>query len=293
MKKPNIIENTSESSVSTVRAALLDGLVAETMDAVRAAPRTRDTIYGDFSSIVSMARSVAYRESTLLERGLDRLLSAAPHLQVLKAHTPMPIVGAALELLKHNNWSALSALRLDSEVFYTSTYKPDHLVFNQNTAELVIIDQKRNASLLSLPELRMRMMAAGLTAADWLYHQGYNLHIEHVQIAIVDCSDGKSNPDSGVFGLSDIDRLFRTEGVGQALMELRAELAQEVQLQLREACLQVVEHPICSASDDAEPFWQLDDSTLKQQGAVENTGKLRRPKRLQSRTAYFSEVCER
>lgn len=291
MKKPTFIDSNSNPSNSAANAVLFDGLVSETMEQVRASPRKRDEIFGEFSPIASMIRSVAYRESALLEKGLERKLSAIPHLHVLKVSADMPIVEAALELLKHNPWSALSALRLDSEVYYEGTYKPDHLILDLNTAVLVILDQKRNAGLLSTKELRKRMMAAALTAADWLYHQGYNLQIEDVQIAIIDCSDGKSEPDRGIFALSDIDRLFGTEGVADALKELRAELAHEVQRQLRETCVQVLrQHPGSAASGATEGLnGNLGDPELKQQ-SPEKVGRSRRPKRVNMQPAVYANA---
>lgn len=290
LKTPNFTDSNSNRSTSVESAALLDGLVAETMRQVRAAPRTRDEMFGAFSSIASMIRSVAYRESALLEQGLVRMFSALPHLQVLKVPAAMPIVASALEVLKLNQFSEFSALRLDSEVHYVDTYKPDHLILNRETATLFIVDQKRNAGLLT-KELLRRMMAAALTATDWLYRQGYNLQIADVQIAIIDCSDGKSEPDHGIFALSDIDKLFGTEGVADALKELRAELAQEVQRQLRETCFQVLGQNRVSAAPEATEgqTGNTNDPALRQQSS-ERVERLRRPKRVHLQPAMHANA---
>src|SRR5690606_19809901 len=126
---------------------------------------------------------------------------------------------------------------------------------------------------------------------DWLYNQGYNLQIADVQIAIIDCSDGKSDPDHGIFALRDIDELFGTEGVADALNELRAELAQEVQRQLRETCFQVLGHNPGSAASRATEgrTGNIDDPALKQQ-SPEKVERLRRPKRISLQPAVHANA---
>ncbi|MDX8527017.1 hypothetical protein RFM68_21175 [Mesorhizobium sp. MSK_1335] len=81
-----------------------------------------DAIFGGYSEFVSVARSVAFHEGKLLEWGIAAIARCNPDLLVLPADRPMPVVPAALELLKRNEWTDIQGIRLPSEVHTTKTY---------------------------------------------------------------------------------------------------------------------------------------------------------------------------
>lgn len=130
-----------------------------------------DPVFGRFAVLNSFVCAVTYHEGKLLEAGIARLAAENPALVLMPSQTALPIVPAALEMLKRNDWSSLEGLRLRSEVHYKTSYVPDLFIVDQERHSALIIDVKR--SLGSVPEPRLnalptRMMASALIAGDWL-----------------------------------------------------------------------------------------------------------------------------
>jgi hypothetical protein len=217
-------------------------LVDRTMKSVRSGIPKPDKVFGDFSPIVSLARSVAYHEGKLLELGIARIVACNPDLVLLPTDRSMPIVPAAVELLKRNDWSSLKGIRLPSEVHASETYTPDLLIAHKRRHSGLIIDVKRSlASYVEtrLEALRFRMMAVAAIASSWLAERQGPVLVE-VSTAIIDGSDEISDHDKGVFSLSEIDALLEIDGAGAAMTHLRSIFARRVRTELMKQCQLVV-----------------------------------------------------
>jgi len=155
----------------------------------------------------------------------------------------MPIVPAAREFLKRNEWSSLEGIRLRSEVHARESYTPDLVLVNGKRHAALIMDVKR--SLASYQErrlnaLRQRMMSVALIAADWLYVECKAPAVSEVGIAVVDGADEASDHTKGIFGLSELGHLLEVAGAGEALAYLRTMFAARVHEELERECRDVL-----------------------------------------------------
>ena len=188
------------SSVAPELEPILSGLVDQALEAIRAGNYRSDDVFGDYAELNSFVRAVTFHEGILLEQGLERLASLSPVLRVIKLLEPLPIVPAALELLERNDWDALEAIHLRSDVHYKQSYMPDLLFLDRVARRAIIIDVKRSLSSYQeskLKALRRKMMAAALTAGDVLHQQGRQ-GIAEIDIAIIDGSDERATPPSAL-----------------------------------------------------------------------------------------------
>jgi len=214
-------------------------LVDKAIGAILAGDPKPDAVFGEFTTFISMARSVSYHEGKLLEAGIVRIAACNPNLMVMPQDRPMPIVPAALAFLERNEWSALEGIRLRSDVHYRTTYTPDLIVVNRKHHWALILDVKRSLASYQerrLDALRQRMMAAALIGADWLYVECKAPPVSEVGIAIVDGADEAADPDRGLFGLTGIGGLLEIAGAGAALARLRAMFAVRVREELERQC---------------------------------------------------------
>jgi hypothetical protein len=225
------------------READFDVLIDRAIAAIRAAGDRADPVFGPFAELNSIVRAVTYHEGKLLEWGVARLATENPALVLMPPETALPIVSAAVELLKRNDWSELEGLRLPSEVHYKTSYIPDLFLVDRDRQLALLFDVKR--SLASYAErrlnvLRRRMMAAALIAGDWLHIEGRVAGVSRVDVAIIDGSSERRDQKSGVFALDEVGDLIGLPDAGEAMLELRAKFAQRVQAEVRAACLRAI-----------------------------------------------------
>lgn len=252
------------SSITPELEPILSGLVDQALEAIRAGNARCDEVFGDYAELNSFVRAVTFHEGILLEQGLERLASLSPDLRVIRLSEPLPIVPAALELLERNEWDALEAIHLRSDVHYKMSYTPDLLILDRVARRAIIIDVKRSLASYQeskLKALRRKMMAAALTAADVLHQQGRQ-GIAEIDIAIIDGSDEQSAQERGVFALREVGDLLRLPYAGQAMLKLREMFAARVQEEMQQLCQRLVTAPAepdiinsddYLASDDEDP----------------------------------------
>lgn len=152
-------------------------------------------------------------------------------------------VPAAVELLKRNQWEGLEGLRLRSEVHYRTTYAPDLFIVDRDRHSALILDIKRSLASYSEPRLsalRRKMMAAALTAGDWLHTEGRVAGVSRVNIAIVDGSSERSDSADGIFALDEIGELIGVPDAGEAMGTLRANFARRVQSEIEASCWRAI-----------------------------------------------------
>lgn len=218
-------------------------MVDRSIGAILSGDARPDMVFGDYSGLVSMARSVSFHEGRLLEWGMIRIAACNRDLQVMPPDKPMPVVPAAIEFLERNEWSSLEGIRLRSEVHAKQSYTPDIVIVNRKRHSALIIDVKRSLASYAehrLDALRNRMMAVALIAADWLYVERKAPLVSDVGIAIIDGSNEASDHGKGVFGLSEIDDLFEIAGAGEAMAHLRTMFAVRVREELGRRCKDVL-----------------------------------------------------
>lgn len=233
------VRDAQDGTPASSRAADFEVLIDRAIASIRLAGDRPDPVFGTFAELNSIVRAVTYHEGKLLEWGVARLAAENPVLVQMPPETALPIVPAAVELLKRNEWAGLEGLRLRSDVHYTTTYAPDLFLVDRDRHSALILDVKR--SLASYAErklnmLRRRMMAAALTAGDWLHIEGRVAGVSRVDIAIIDGSSERRDRGSGVFALDEIGDLIGVADAGDAMLELRANFAHRVQVEVEASC---------------------------------------------------------
>lgn len=234
-----------DGDIVAARLADFDVLLDRAVASIRAAGDRPDPVFGSFAELNSLVRAVTYHEGKLLEWGVARLAAENASLVQMPQETALPIVPAAVELLKRNEWAGLEGLRLRSEVHYTTTYAPDLFLVDRDRHSALILDVKR--SLASYPErrlnaLRRKMMAAALTAGDWLHIEGRVAGVSRVDIAIIDGSSERRDRRNGVFALDEIGDLIGVADAGAAMLELRANFACRVRAEVEASCRRALRH---------------------------------------------------
>lgn len=230
------------------RDADFDVLIDRAIAAIKAAGARADPVFGPFAELNSIVRAVTYHEGKLLEWGLSRLAGENPALVLMPPETALPIVPAAVELLKRNDWVGLEGLRLRSEVHHATSYIPDLFLVDRDRHLALLFDVKRSLASYAerrLNALRRRMMATALIAGDWLHIEGRVAGVSRVDVAIIDGSSERRDQKSGVFALDEVGDLIGVPDAGEAMLALRAKFAQRVQAEVRAACLRAI-----SASED-------------------------------------------
>lgn len=218
-------------------------LVDRAIAAMASSDAKPDPAFGAFAPVVALVRSVAFHEGVLLEWGLTHLCSNNPDLLVMASDCALPIVPAALAIIRRNGWKDLSGIQLSAEVHAKTTYTPDLLIVDRARHAALILDLKRGLHAYSetrLNALRERMMATAMITADWLHVEGKAPPVSQVGIAIIDGSNETSDHGKGIFGLSEIDSLIGVTGAGEAMAQLRALFATRIQAAMEEACRTIV-----------------------------------------------------
>lgn len=215
-----------------------ESIIDKAIGAIVACEPKPDHIYGKYVEFVSVARSVAFHEGKLLEWGITAIARYNHDLVILPPDRPMPIVPAAVELLKKNEWREIQGIRLSSEVHANRTYTPDLFIADRTRHAGLIIDVKRSLGSYAeskLDDLRFRMLAVAAIASSWLGERQGPVLTE-VSTAIIDGSDLASDHEKGVFRLSEIGDLLEIDGADIAMTRLREMFAQRVQKILEAEC---------------------------------------------------------
>ena len=225
------------------READFDVLIERAIVAIREGGNREDPVFGPYAELNSLVRAVTYHEGKLLEHGMARLVAENPNLSLMPPETALPIVPAAVEMLKRNDWSRLKGIRLRSEVHHKTSYVPDLFIVDHSRHSACILDVKRSLGSYQerrLNALRSRMMAAALIAGDWLHIEGRIAGVTDVGVAIIDGSSERRDRATGIFALTEIGELIGIPDAGEAMLELRARFARRVQEEVHDACIRAV-----------------------------------------------------
>ncbi len=212
-------------------------LVDEAMKAALAAEAREDVTFGEYASLFGFFRSAVMQEGRLVELAVEQAIRQDPDLALLPIK-PMPIVPAAQEMLKRTPADQLKGVRVPARVHATETYRPDLFIVNRTRHSGLILDIKR--SLVSyrpqeIDRLRFRMLAVAAIAPEWVAEHQHTLLVE-VETAIVDGADEVSDPERGVFRLSEVDMLLETAGAAESISEVRQAFSRRVQAELARRC---------------------------------------------------------
>lgn len=212
-------------------------LVDEAMSAALAGENRDDVTFGDYASLFGFFRSAVMQEGRLLEMAIEQAVRRHPDLKLLPTK-PMPIVPAAQEMLKRTPSDEIKGVRFPSRVHSTESYKPDLFVVNRTRHCGLILDIKRNLASYRPQEvdrLRFRMLAVAAIAPEWVAERQGPLLVR-IETAIVDGADQVSDPERGVFRLSEIDELLECDGVADSVGQVRETFSEKVQDELARRC---------------------------------------------------------
>jgi hypothetical protein len=173
------------------------------------------------------------QEGRLLEDSIAMAVRRHPDL-VLLPPKPMPIVPAAQEMLKRTPADQLKGVRVPARVHATETYRPDLFIVNRTRHSGLILDIKRSLASYrpqEIDRLRFRMLAVAAVAAEWVAEHQHTLLVE-VETAIIDGADEVSDPERGVFRLSEIDLLLEIEGAAASISRVRQAFSSRVRAEL-------------------------------------------------------------
>jgi hypothetical protein len=283
-RAPHCHTYSSRSSIDEL-TPVFEAMIDRVFRAVATDPKP-DHIFGQYSEIASVARSIAFHEGKLLEWGIAAIARSNPDLVILPQDRPMPIVPAAIELLRKNEWQELRGIRLHSEVHASKTYTPDLFIANRARHSGLIIDVKRSLGSYAecrLEDLRFRMLAVAAIASSWLSERQGPLLVE-VGIAIIDGADTVSDHAKGVFKLSEIGDLLEVDRADDAMTRLREMFAARVQQELEFQCRRVL------ATENRQPGRNRNRGEVADGGSVDEATVVDSPRRLDGQ-APTSSAC--
>jgi hypothetical protein len=207
------------------------------MKATLAADARDDVTFGEYAPLLGFFRSAVMQEGRLVELAAEQAIRQDPDLTLLPVK-PMPIVPAAQEMLKRTPADQLKGVRVPARVHATETYRPDLFIVNRLRHSGLILDIKRSLASYrpqEIDRLRFRMLAVAAIAPEWVAEHQHTLLVE-VETAIVDGADEVSDPERGVFRLSQIDMLLEIEGAAEAIGKVRQAFSRRVQAELARRC---------------------------------------------------------
>jgi hypothetical protein len=207
------------------------------MKAALAAEAREDVTFGEYAPLFGFFRSAVMQEGRLVEMAVEQAAQRNPDLKVLPTK-PMPIVPAAQEMLKRTPSEDLKGVRFPSRVHATETYRPDLFIVNRTRHSGLILDIKRSLGSYrpqELDRLRFKMLAVAAIAPEWVAEHQRTLLVE-VETAIIDGADEVSDPERGVFRLSEIDMLLEIEGATESISKVRQVFSCRVQAELARRC---------------------------------------------------------
>jgi hypothetical protein len=259
------------------------------MKAALAAEAREDVTFGEYAPLFGFFRSAVMQEGRLVEMAVEPAVRQDPDLALLPVK-PLPIVPAAQEMLKRTPADQLKGVRVPARVHATETYRPDLFIVNRLRHSGLILDIKRSLASYrpqEIDRLRFRMLAVAAIAPEWVAEYQHTLLVE-VETAIVDGADEVSDPERGVFRLSEIDILLEIEGAAESIRKVRQAFSHRVQMELARRCQVlgtkqpdgvVAESFMCPTKPPAMP--SVDDDTtvvpLSASGARPRFGYAHRP----------------
>ena len=219
------------------QAVVTDRIVDEAMQAALASEAREDTTFGSYAPLFGFFRSAVMQEGRLVELAVEQVIRRNPDLSLLPVKA-MPIVPAAEEMLKRTPADQIKGVRVPARVHATESYKPDIFVVNRIRHCGLILDIKRSLASYRPQEvdrLRFRMLAVAAIAPEWVAEHQRTLLVE-VETAIIDGADEMSDPERGVFRLSEIDALLETDGAAESISQVRNAFSERVQAELARRC---------------------------------------------------------
>ena len=198
---------------------LLDDAFAEMMTA----DRRTDPMFGSHAATVALSHHAYGCEARLIEQATILVCEEQDHLQVVRLDRAIPLVEAAWQALRGNDWAELEGIRLPSRVFAEDSYMPDLVVVDRRTREAFLFDIKRSVD--SKPSrargLMEKLKAAALVAPDWLALMAKVHSVVCTRIAILDASGAVDDPKQGILPLAALEQVLDIPGFAAALASLR------------------------------------------------------------------------
>ncbi len=202
-------------------------LLETTLAQMLAAERRVDPMFGAFGPLVALSHLAYGHEARLLEQAVSVLCEAQPHLQVVQLDRPIPLVPAAREALRSNEWENIEGIRLPSRVYAEDGYAPDLVVVHRRNHEAFLFDIQRSVDNKAsrVRNLREKLKAAALVAPDWLSARARIHMVSFTRIAILDASGETDDAKSGILTPSGFERVLDIPGFAVRLAALRQDFA--------------------------------------------------------------------
>ncbi len=202
-------------------------LLETTLAQMLAAERRVDPMFGAFGPLVALSHLAYGHEARLLEEAISVLCEAQPHLRVVQLDRPIPLVPAAREALRSNEWENIEGIRLPSRVYAEDGYAPDLVVVHRRNHEAFLFDIKRSVDNKAsrVRNLREKLKAAALVAPDWLSARARIHMVSFTRIAILDASGETDDAKSGILTPSGFERVLDIPGFAVRLAALRQDFA--------------------------------------------------------------------
>jgi hypothetical protein len=184
------------------------------------------------------------QEGRLVELAVEQAIRQESDLALLPIRA-MPIVPAAQEMLKRTPVDQLKGVRVPARVHATETYRPDLFIVNRLRHSGLILDIKRSLASYrpqEIDRLRFRMLAVAAIAQEWVAEHQRTLLVE-VETAIIDGADAVSDPERGVFRLSEIDMLLEIDGAAESIRKVRQAFSSRVRAELARRCQSLGKEP--------------------------------------------------
>jgi len=221
----------------------MEQLASALVKAAQAGSPRADATFGPYASLFGFLHSSAMQEGRLLELAIADVAQTNPNLRILRPGT-LPINPSALDMLERTSPEAVKGVRFSPHVYSDKGYKPDLFIVDQATHIGLLLDVKRNLGShrgQDIEELSARMLAAAYSAGEWIAQRRGPVLVK-VETAIIDGADELSDPDRGVFRLSEIDCLLGTEGAAESIYQTRVLFAEKVQAELHRRCCELVQN---------------------------------------------------
>jgi len=212
----------------------LEQLLDDAFTEMLGAERRTDPMFGSHAATVALSHHAYGCEARLIEQATILACEAQPHLQVVRLDRAIPLVEAAWQALRGNDWSELEGIRLPSRVFAEDSYMPDLVVIDRRTREAFLFDIKRSVD--SKPSrargLMEKLKAAALVAPDWLALMAKVHSVACTRIAILDASGAVDDPKQGILPLAALEQVLDIPGFAAALASLRRRFSVRLEQEL-------------------------------------------------------------
>jgi len=135
-------------------------------------------------------------------------------------------------------WSRL----LDADERTRKSYTADLIIVDVDRQIAYIVVIKRSLGSFEsarIVELRQRMLAAALVAADLLWHDHKRLAVRDVRIVIIEAAGKRTDVDNGVRALDHLDHLLGVEGSAEMVRTVRQNFSRLAEANLEDALKQL------------------------------------------------------